>query len=196
MTKTNLLEAYKDFTEEATTDLILPVQQQKTDKEAPAPRAPEVHIMGLADFSAAKKKAPYVFHQIITAKDQWIPGQPRPDSRATVRSVAAVYHQNNQEGQLALLELFERIRIALLTKGVIGKQFRLDYKAGVEYLIYPDNIPPFYAGEMITVWKLPPVEREVIYGKQGYSNIRSSGPGGHDLQSHHCEGGHYGPQEQ
>ena len=192
MTKDNLLEAYKEFTVEVVKDLIFPVQQQKTDKEPPAPRAPEVHTMGLADFTAAKKKAPYVFHQIITAKDQWTPGRPRPDSQATVRSVAAVYNQNNQEGQLALLEIFERMRIALLTQGVIGNQFRLDYEAGVEYLIYPDNIPPFYAGEMITVWKLPPVEREVTYGKQGYSNIRKSGPGGHDFPGHACDGRNQG----
>ncbi len=195
MTKNNLLEAYKAFTEEVTKDLILPVQQQKSDKEIPLPRAPEVHIMGLVDFTAAKKKVPYVFHQIITAKDQWIPGQPRPDSRATIRSVAAVYNLNNQEGQLALLELLERMRIALLTKGVIGRQFRLDYEAGVEYLIYPDNIPPFYAGEMITVWKLSPVEREVIYGKQGYSNIRSKGPEGHECGGRHQDVSHYGPKE-
>ena len=190
MTKNSLLEAYKTFTEEVTKDLILPVQQQKSDKEIPPPRAPEVHIMGLADFTAAKKKAPYVFHQIITAKDQWLPGQSRLDSQATIRSVAAVHDLNNQEGQLALLELFERMRIALLKKGVIGRQFRLNYEAGVEYLIYPDNIPPFYAGELVTVWKLPPVEREVTYGKQGYSNIRSAGP-----ESHSCEGRHYGPKE-
>lgn len=172
MTKTDLLEAFKTFTEEVTKDIILPVQQQKADKKPPAPRAPEVHIMGLADFTAAKKKAPYVFHQLITARDQWTPGRPRPDSQATVRSVAAVYDINNQEGQLALLELFERMRIALLKQGVIGEQFKLDYEAGVEYLIYPDNIPPFYAGEMITVWKLPPVEREVTNGKQNSTNIQ------------------------
>lgn len=76
MTKTNLLEAFKTFTEEVTKDMLLPVQQQKSDKEIPLPRAPEVHIMGLADFTAAKKKAPYVFHQIITAKDQWRAGTP------------------------------------------------------------------------------------------------------------------------
>lgn len=190
MTKNNLLEAYKVFTEEVTKDMLLPVQQQKSDKEIPLPRAPEVHIMGLADFTAAKKKAPYVFHQIITAKDQWLPGQSRPDSQATIRSVAAVYDLNNQEGQMALLELFERMRIALLKKGVIGRQFRLDYEARVEYLIYPDNIPPFYAGEMLTTWLLPSVKLEVIYGKQGYSNIRQSGPDGHI-----CGGEHYGPKE-
>ena len=179
MTKNDLLETYKRFTEATLNNLILPVQQQREDKIPPGPRAPEVHIMGLEDFSAAKKKAPYIFHQVITARDWWTPGTPRPDSQATVRSVAAVYHLNSQEGQLALLEIFERMRTALLKHGVIGGRFKLDYSEGIEYLIYPDNIPPFYAGEMITVWKLPLVEREVKYGKQGYSNIKQSGPGGH-----------------
>ncbi len=191
MTKQNLLEALKAFTEKTVKDLILPVQQQKEDKEPPEPRAAEAHIMGLADFKSAKKKAPYVFHQIITARDWHPEGRPYPSSQAVVRSVFAVYHENNQEGQLALLGLMERLRIALLRQVVVGKQFKLDVKEGVEYLIYPDNIPPFYAGEMISTWILHPVEREVTYGKQGYSNIRKVGPDGHI-----CGGGHYGPQEQ
>lgn len=173
MTKNDLLEALKAFTEETVKDLILPVQPQKTEKEPPASRSPEAHIMGLADFTAAKKKAPYVFHQVITAKDWWEP-EPHPQmkSQAQVRSVFAVYHENSQEGQLALLGFMERLRITMLKQIVVGRQFKLDVKAGVEYLIYPENIYPFYAGEMISTWILPPVEREVPYGKQGYSNVQ------------------------
>lgn len=61
MTKVNLLEAYKAFTEDVVKDLILPVQKQKEDKETPRPRAPEVHIMGLPDAEAAKKSPPMCF---------------------------------------------------------------------------------------------------------------------------------------
>lgn len=173
MTKNDLLEALKNFTEETVKDLIFPVQQQKTDKEPPAPRAPEAHIMGLDDFNAAKKKAPYVFHQIITAKDWW-EREPHPQmkSQAQIRSVFAVYHENSQEGPLALLEFMERMRIGLLEQIVVGGQFKLDIEVGIEYLIYPENIYPFYAGEMISTWILPAVKREVTYGKQGYSNIQ------------------------
>ncbi len=64
MTKNNLLETLKGFTEDTVKDLILPVQRQKEDKEPPMPRAPEVHILGLVDISASKKKAPYVFHLV------------------------------------------------------------------------------------------------------------------------------------
>ncbi len=178
MTKQNFLDALCDFSREALKDLLLPVQMQEDDETQPPPRAPEVYIMGLADFTAAKKKAPYVFHQVITARDWW-EHNPRPcmRSQATVRSVAAVYHENSQEGPLALLGLFERLRIALLRQVLIGKQFKLDVEAGIEYLIYSENIYPFYVGEMVSTWTLPPVEREVTYGKQGYSNIQG-GPCG------------------
>ena len=93
------------------------------------------------------------------------------------------------------MEMFERVRIALLKQGVIGRQFRLDVRAGIEYLVYPDNIYPFYAGEMVSTWKLPTVEREVNYGNQGYSNIQTGGSG---LHSAGCpeSGRHYGTKEQ
>lgn len=198
MTKNDFLEAFQAFTVDVTKDLILPVQQQKSDKEPPVPRAPEVHIMALEDYKTCKKKAPYIIHQIATAKDWWQPAQPGQRagymSRAEVRSIFAVYNENAQEGQLALLEMMERVRINLLRLGTIGRQFMLEYEAGVEYLVYPNNIQPFYAGEMFSTWKLPPVEREVNYGKQGYSNIQSGGPG---LHSAGCpeNGRHYGPKE-
>ena len=42
MTKVNLLEALKDFTEQTVSELILPVQMQEEDEAQPLPRAPEV----------------------------------------------------------------------------------------------------------------------------------------------------------
>lgn len=160
LTKNELLEALKAFTEDALSGLRLPVEMQEEDEAPLPPRAPEVHTMGLSDYTEAKRKAPYVIHQVITARDVQPPGQ-QMESTAVVRSVFAVYHPDGHEGPLALLECMERLRIGLLRQGVVGKQFTLDTKAGVEYLIYPDNIPPFYAGEMASTWNLPPVKREV-----------------------------------
>ena len=176
MTKVTLLEQLKLFTVEATKDLILPVSYQKTDKEPPPPRPATVYRMRLPDSKAAEKKAPYILHQIITGQDVQIPGQLDMAS-ATVRSIFCVYHSDEQEGGLALLGLMERLRIALLEMGVIGKQFLLDREAGLESLVYPEGSAPYYAGEMISTWKLPTIERKVQYGKKGYSNIRESGPG-------------------
>jgi len=173
MTKVVLLEALKEASIEATKDLILPVAQQKEDKGPPQPRAADVYCMRLPDGKAAKKKAPYILHQIITGKD----AQKQKKSTAMVRTIFCVYHPDEQEGGLALLNLMERLRIALLEQGVIGKQFRLDMDAELEQLVYPEDTAPYYAGEMISVWNLPTIERKVPYGKEGYSNIRLPGAG-------------------
>ena len=82
-------------------------------------------------------------------------------SSAKVRSICCVYNDDEQEGGLMLLNLMERIRVALLRQVVIGEQFTLDLEAGLEVLVYPDDTAPYFVGEMISTWILPPVEREV-----------------------------------
>lgn len=175
MTKVILLEQLQDFTLEATRDLLLPVSQQKEDKEPPADRAAAVYRMRLPDSRSAAKKAPYILHQALINNDIQLPGQ-KPKATATVRSIFCVYHRDEQEGGLALLNLMERFRIALLEQVVIGKQFKLNLEAGLEGLVYQENTAPYYAGEMVSVWDLPIIERKVLYGKEGYSNIKQPGP--------------------
>lgn len=176
MTKTELLEHLKLFTLEVTKDIILPVAQQKEDKTPPLPRAPEVYKMRLPDSNAAKKKAPYIIHQVLNGQDIQEP-ETFLVGDTVVRSIFSVYNRDEQEGGLALLELMERMRIALLEQQIIGKQFKLNLQAGLETLVYPDGSAPYFGGEMISVWRMPPIERKVHYGKKGYSNIKQPGPG-------------------
>ncbi len=159
MNRVILLNRLKDFTLEVTKDLLMPVKiQSKTDSKTE--RTAEVHLMRLPDSKAAHKKAPYVLHQFITGADQQTPGS-RDTSTATVRSIFCVYSDNEEEGGMILLNLMERLRIALLRQRVIGDQFTLDLEAKLETLCYPDDTAPYFAGEMVSVWKLPTVEREV-----------------------------------
>lgn len=160
MNRVILLQCLKDFTEEATKDLLMPVKIQ-SEKDTETERRAEVHLMRLPDSKAAHKKAPYVLHQFITGEDQQTPGN-RDTSTATVRSIFCVYSDNEEKGGLILLNLMERLRIALLRQRVIGEQFTLDLEAKLEALCYPDDTAPYFAGEMVSVWKLPAVEREVI----------------------------------
>ncbi len=160
MTKVILLEQLKTFTEATTCDLLLPAAQQKEDPEPPFPRPAAVYRSRLPDSRAAKKKAPYILHQIITGKDMQAPGE-CVEASAVVRSIFCVYHSDEQEGGLALLNLMERLRIALLEQVVVGRQFKLDLKAGLESLIYPEDTAPYYAGEMVSTWILPPVNRKI-----------------------------------
>ncbi|WP_050697997.1 hypothetical protein [Anaeromassilibacillus senegalensis] len=159
MTRTILLECLRDETMEAVHDIIMPVSMQKGDVDQ-AYRPADTYLARLPDSSAAKKKVPYILHQIITGKDAQTSGQ-KVLSTATVRTIFCVYNNDEQEGGLTLLNLMERLRIQLLRKVVIGNQFTLDLEAGLEVLVYPEDTAPYYAGEMISVWKLPAVEREV-----------------------------------
>jgi len=181
MTAVNLLESIKTFTIESTKDLIMPVKPSE-EVEEPEPRAVGVYIGHLPEFSSVKRKAPCILHQIVTRKDIQHPGEPFPDTAAVVRSAFCVYNEDEEEGGLMLLGLMERLRIALLKKVVLNKQFKLDLQAGLESLVYDSTgskpTHPYYLGEMVSVWRFfHTIEREVNYGKKGYRNIRESGPG-------------------
>ncbi len=160
MNKTVLLEKLKEFTEKSVKDILLPVKQQENDFHKGFERAAEVYLMRLPDSNSAKKKAPYIIHQFITGKDSRKNGN-TGKSKVIIRSIFCVYSPDEQEGSLMLLELMERLRIDLLKTEVIGHQFALDLEEGVEVLAYPDDTAPYFAGEMITSWFMPFVEREV-----------------------------------
>lgn len=161
MTRIDLLEQLRAFTLEATAELVMPVKEQPGDGGKPsAPRPADVYLMRLPDSRSARKKAPYIIHQLITSKDVQMAGQ-REQAAAVVRSIICVYNDDEQEGSLMLLNLMERLRLALLRKVVIARRYQLDLEAGLECLIYPDDTAPFFAGEMVSTWKLPVIEREV-----------------------------------
>ncbi|MEN6437023.1 MAG: hypothetical protein ABFD97_00400 [Syntrophobacter sp.] len=159
MNRIILLEKLRDLTMEETGDIIMPVRKQKGDPEQ-AYRAADVHLMRLPDSSVPQKKAPYIIHQLITGKDIQLPGQ-NVSASAVIRSIFCVYNDNEEEGALMLVNLMERLRISLLRQVVIGNQFQLDLVNGLESIIYPDDTAPYYAGEMVSAWRLPAVQREV-----------------------------------
>ena len=122
MDRVMLLEELKAVTEDAVKDLIMPVKIQSENEEQQY-RAAEVYLMRLPDGSAAKKKAPYIIHQAITSKDTQPSGELEAGV-AVVRSIFAVYNDDEQEGGLMLLNLMERLRIRLLREVVIGRRFQ------------------------------------------------------------------------
>lgn len=163
MNKVILLEQLKEFTELAIKDLLMPVRPQENSPQEP-PRPARVHLINLPSGRGPTEQAPYVIHRIITGKDEQPAGE-REQAETLVRTVFAVYNPDEQEGGLMLLNLMERLRIALLQRRVLGGQFALDMQAGIESLIYPDNNAPFYLGEMISQWRLPAIKLEI---KEGY----------------------------
>lgn len=162
LNKNILLDCLQEFTQEAVKDLLLPVSRQKEDGDRELSARPAaVYLMRLPDSKAAKKKAPYILHQVITGRDKQQPGK-QAEANALVRTVFCVYDADEQEGGLQLLNLMERLRIALLQQQVIGGQFQLDLAEGLETANYPDDTAPYYLGEMISVWRLPGIQRQVL----------------------------------
>ena len=147
MTTLILLDRLADFTRDAVKDLLLPVRQQENDAEALAMRAAEVYKMRLPDSGSAKKKAPYIIHQVVTTNDLQPVGE-QIHATAKLRTVFCVYSPDEEEGSLMLLNLMERLRIALLKQVVIGHQFTLDTTAGLERLMYLDDTAP-ESGEIV-----------------------------------------------
>ena len=159
MTRTGLLETLQQETQKAVKDLLLPVRRQREDTEDPPPHAAQVFKTRLPDMKASDRKAPYIIHSLITGIDSQMEGE-QITCKATVRSTFCVYHEDEQEGGLALLNLTERLRIHILKRIVLGI-YALDLRQGIELLVYPDDTAPYYMADMITQWNLPPITREV-----------------------------------
>lgn len=160
MDRVDFLNCFAEFSSDAVSELRLPVKMQADDEAEPVPRAPCVYKMRLPDSHKATKKAPYLLHQFITGKDQQLPGS-NTESTATVRTVFCVYCEDEQEGAMLLLRVMERLRIAILRTRTVASRYCLDMEAALECLCYPDDTAPYFAGEMVSVWRLPAVEMEV-----------------------------------
>ncbi len=167
MTSNDLLYALKKFTEEATAEVLLPVKRQQPDPEQPADRVATVYLMRLPDSKSSTKKAPYILHQKVN-DDDFQPAGQLTTREVTVRSVFCVYDADEQRGGLSLNELMERFLIGLLKERTLADQYQLVMTPGKnpQSVVYPDDTAPYYIGEMVTVWSLPPVEREVRLHEQ------------------------------
>ena len=171
MTPIELLYELKRFIEEQTKDIILSVRpvinkvipepsgKKKTTaaNEKPQSRAAEVYLMRLPDKDAETNRIPYILLQLLTGIDEQEAGK-EPDSSCKIRIVVATYSEDGSAGSMDLLNVITRIRIALLKKGVIGKQFTL--RKPLEYITYSDDTEKYYFGEMITIWGIPTIKRE------------------------------------
>ena len=116
--------------------------------------------MRLPRSTSYKKFAPYIIIQVANGKD----GQPagkRSQSAVNIRLICCTYCENEEEGALMLINVMDAVRIKLLKKVVIAKKYKVDTEAGIEYVIYPEDTAPYYAGEIDFSVMLPPIEREV-----------------------------------
>ena len=163
MTPIVLLDQLKLFVEACTGDIMLATRPEKggTLKGKQGTRAAGVYKMRLPErdvSEATEKRIPYIILQVLTGQDGHEPGEPE-DSICRVRIIVATYSEDGGEGANDVLNLVTRIRVALLKAGEVGEQFLL--RPPLEYIIYPEDTNPYFFGELMSIWEMPTVRREV-----------------------------------
>lgn len=158
MTPTALLEALKLYIQENTKDIILTVRRKRGDTTEDRP--PNVYLMNLPKKEDEVQQIPYILIKYLTGRDDREPGE-EESSQASIRIVIATYAEDAEEGTMALLNIISCLRYNFLKDSEIAGQFRLI--SPLESIIYPDDTRPYYLGEMMTLWTLPPIEREVKF---------------------------------
>ena len=160
MNRVMLLEALKVRQAEDLKDLLMPTVPKK-DKPSEL-RTVEIFKGKLPDRKSETEKAPYIVNAILNSNFFRNPGE-EPTSLVTVRSTLCVYNPNNEEGVLMILNLLERLRISYTKDPILDNTFQMlfDEEHPIQDLVYPDETMPFFMADQVTVWSLPPVEREV-----------------------------------
>jgi hypothetical protein len=159
-----LLEALKAFIEDATKDIILQVRDEE-DFPKGRIRAPKVHLMHLPEIDDTGNRIPFILLQFVTGKDE--PQNQTAECR--IRIVFAAYASDRGKAGIDVLNMTERVRIALLSAGGIEDMFFL--QEPLERILYPADTEPYYMGEMLTVWSAPTIEREdKFYVEEGIFN--------------------------
>ena len=159
MDRVKLLEALKARQAEDLKDLLMPTVPQKGRPSEL--RTAEIFTGKLPDRKSQTEKAPYIVNTILDSNFFQEPGE-EPTNEIRVRSTFCIYNDDNEKGVPMLLNLLERLRVSFFKNPIVDGVFELlfDAEHPVQDLIYPDDTMPFFMADQITVWKLPPVERE------------------------------------
>lgn len=157
MTVIDLLDALSRLCEECLSDMRLPVRPERQGEQAEY-RAPIVFKMDLPKKTDDIKQIPYILIQVLTGQDIQKPGEP-PYSIAGIRFAVAVYCEDMGEGKLYLLNILTRLRTELLRRRIIERHFILSDK--IDWAVDPRSEYPYYFGEMIMNFEMPPVQPDV-----------------------------------
>lgn len=160
MNRVMLLEALKVRQTEDLKDLLMPTVPKK-DKPSEL-RTVEIFKGKLPDRKSETEKAPYIVNAVLNSNFFRNPGE-EPMSLVTIRSTMCIYNPDNEEGTLMILNILDRLRISYTKNPIVDGVFELlfDEEHPIQDLVYPDETMPFFMADQVTVWKLPPVEREV-----------------------------------
>lgn len=158
MTLENLLDDLKAFLQEDLKEIRLPVNPKSN--EDTAPRAFTVYKMGLPEPEDWEGRIPYIILQMLNGTDS------EKENTVKVRILITLFNRDREEGRMTLLHVVQKLRLDLQRKGVIGRRFVLQQP--FEYLFYTDDTGPYHLAEIMTVFSVPPIERDVFGLHNGY----------------------------
>ncbi len=152
MTPLDLLVSLKGYCEEITKDMRLIARVPDNGTEA-AEQPPKVFIGNLPNKESEKKAAPYILLKFLTKKTD------DEESICRVRIICVTYSEDKQENYIQCLNLLTRIESKLLEDTVIVNRYSC--QKPIESVIYDDDLEVYQVGEIMTIWEMPKVERDV-----------------------------------
>lgn len=152
MTPLDLLESLKGYCEEITKDMCLVARVPENGTEA-GERPPKVFVGNLPNKESEKKTAPYILLKLLTKKTD------DEESVCRVRIICVTFSEDKQENYIQCLNLLTRIETKLLEDTVIANRYSC--QKPIETVVYDDDLEVYQVGEMMTVWELKKVERDV-----------------------------------
>lgn len=152
----NLMETVRNFIEDDLKEIRLKVKQAEWNDQ-PLERAVKVFAYMTPNPSDNKEIVPYILLQMIKGEDGEDAETSVLESTATIRGYVALFDWEAEEGQRALLNIIEKLRLDLLSRGVIGGKYEL--LKPFEYRFYDDMTMPYHEAEFIMNWRIQPVKR-------------------------------------
>lgn len=152
MTPLELLGALERYCKEITKDMRLVARVEENGTQA-AERPPKVFIGNLPDKKAERKAAPYILLKLLTGKDD------NEESICRVRIICVTFSEDKQENYIQCLNLVTKIKTKLLEDVVIENRFSC--QKPVEFIIYDGDLEVYQIGEIMTIWEMPKVKRDV-----------------------------------
>jgi hypothetical protein len=188
-----MLKELRETVKDIIKDLYLPVRPDRAERKKqtgvidgdgtdqpydvdkyPVERPANVYLMRLPEQEAGNvvKYSPYILIQLVQTEEGQREGKKEFCKRA-LRFIFSVYGENGEEASLSLLNLIDRLKTKFLRERVIAKKYVVtsiirrgnedDMEAMIETFIYPDDVGPYYMGEMTVTLDCPPIIREVDY---------------------------------
>lgn len=114
-------------------------------------KPPDVHqgYLPIKDKNSREESDyPFIILRLLSCKDE------DNGSTATVKIIIGTYdEQADSKGWIDLLNIYNKIRLSLLEKRVIGSKYRL--KTPVSFILHEEQPYPQFVGEITTEWELP-----------------------------------------